>query len=88
MSEDLRCNACGELHSSARFIKTEDGRQLALQSEAFARYCQARYALKTYRTNKTRKGFLDKWREAKGEVEWAKLREEMLLLYNYRQAKG
>jgi hypothetical protein len=85
LSEDLKCEACGELHPSARLIKTEDGRLLALQSEAYTRYCLARYALRKYRTNKTRKGFLDKWREAKGEVEWAKLRAEMLLLYNYRQ---
>lgn len=85
MSEDLKCASCGEVHRNAKFIRTEDGRELALQSEAFTRYCQARYALRKYRTNKTRKGFLDKWRESKGEMEWAKLREEMLRLYDYRQ---
>ena len=85
MSEDLKCPACGELHSNARLIKTKDGRQLALQSEAYTRYCQARWALKTYRTNRTRQAFLGRWRENKGEAEWAKLRAEMLLLYNYRQ---
>lgn len=88
MSEDLRCEACGELHSSARLMRTEDGRELALQSEAYTRYCQARWVLKTYRTKRTRVAFLGRWRENKGEAEWAKLRGEMLLIYNYRQAKG
>jgi hypothetical protein len=85
LSEDLKCEACGELHSSARLIKTEDGRQLALQSEAYTRYCMARWVLRTYRSKRTRQAFLGKWRESKGEAEWAKLREEMLRLYNYRQ---
>jgi len=85
LSEDLKCPACGELHPNARLIKTEDGRELALQSEAFARYCMARYVLRKYRSSNTRKAFLGRWRESKGEAEWAKLRAEMLLLYNYRQ---
>ena len=88
MSEDLRCHACGELHSNARLIRTEDGRELPLQSEAYTRYCMARYVLKVYRTNNTRKAFLGRWKDKKGEAEWAVLRAEMLLLYNYRQAKG
>jgi hypothetical protein len=87
LSEDLKCEACGELHSNARYIRTEDGRLLALQSEAFARYCLARWVLKKYRSKRTRQAFLGKWREDKGDAEWARLRGEMLLIYNHRQAK-
>ena len=87
MSEDLKCEACGELHPNARHIKTEDGRLLALHSEAFARYCLARWVLKKYRSKRTRQAFLGKWREDKGEAEWARLRGEMLLIYEYRQAE-
>jgi hypothetical protein len=87
LSEDLKCEACGELHPNARHIRTEDGRLLALQSEAYSRYCLARWVLKKYRNKRTRQAFLGKWKEDKGDAEWAKLRGEMLLIYNYRQAK-
>lgn len=85
MNEDLKCPACGELHSSARLIKIEDGRMLALQSEAYIRYCLAKWVLKTYRSKRTRQAFLAKWHEKKGEQQWAALRGEMLLIYEYRQ---
>jgi hypothetical protein len=45
----------------------------------------ARYVLRKYRSNNTRKAFLGRWKESKGEAEWARLREEMLRLYDYRQ---
>jgi len=87
LSEDLRCPVCGELHPNARHIRTEDGRLLALQSEAYTRYCLARWVLRTYRSKRTRQAFLGKWREDKGDAEWARLRGEMLLIYEYRQSQ-
>jgi hypothetical protein len=86
LDEELRCEACREFHANARHIKTEDGRLLALQSEAYSRYCLARYVLRKYRNKRTRQAFLAKWQETKGVQQWAALRGEMLLIYEYRSS--
>ena len=87
-NEALRCHACGEFHENARLVKTEDGRQLGLQSEEFRKYCEAKWVLGKYRSKLTRRKYLANVETTRNQKAAVELREEMLRIWTYRKAKN
>lgn len=86
--EALRCHACGEYHQNARLIKTEDGRQLGLQSEEYRRYTEAKWVLGKYRSRTTRQKYLADIQTTRNQAAAVELRAEMLRIWTYRKEKA
>jgi hypothetical protein len=74
----LACRACGQIHPDARLVALPDGQEVGNYSEAHRRFHEARWVLKRYRVKKTRQGYLERARRARGEDAAHELREEML----------
>jgi hypothetical protein len=64
----LKCYWCGEVHERAKVVTTVDGRQMGNYSEEWRRYHEAKWVLKTYRSKRTRQGYLNRINEIRGEV--------------------
>ena len=86
--ERLRCYACGEVHAGARLVTTIDGRVFGNYQEAWFRYNEAVWVLKTYRSKRTRTGYLDAVEAKRGQAARAALRAEMLRVWEWKQSKG
>jgi hypothetical protein len=86
--ERLRCYACKEVHPNARLVKTEDGRQLGLQSEEFRKYCEAKWVLGKYRSKLTRRKYLANVETTRNQKAAVELREEMLRIWTYRKERA
>ena len=85
--ERLRCYACGEVHENAKLVTTLDGRTLGNYQEAWFRYNEAVWVLKTYRSKRTRTAYLDSVGEKRGQAARAALRAEMLLVWQWKEEK-
>jgi hypothetical protein len=85
VDERLRCYACGEVHESARIATTVDGRQMGSHSEEWRVYCEASFVLKRFRTKNTRRGYLQRITEIRGEKAVEILKTEMLRIWAYKQ---
>lgn len=81
---DLACPACGLVHPDARLVALEYGGQVSNYSEAWRRYCEARFVLKNKRTKNTRQGYLAAVIEKRGEAAARELRQEMMRIWRYR----
>jgi hypothetical protein len=86
--ERLRCYACQQVHPNAKLVKTEDGRQLGLQSEEYRRYCEAKHVLNKYRSKLTRQKYLADIQTTRNQAAAVALREEMLRIWTYRKEKA
>jgi hypothetical protein len=81
----LKCFACGEVHERARIVKTVDGREMGNYQDEWRRYHEAMWVLKKYRSKRTRQEYLGKVRENRGERAMHELRNEMMLLWQWKQ---
>jgi hypothetical protein len=87
VDERLRCYACGEVHGSARIVRTVDGREMGSHRQEWFLYNEATWVLKKFRSKRTRQGYLQQVRENRGEAGMQELRAEMLLLWQWRQGQ-
>ena len=85
--ERLKCYACGEVHENAKLVATIDGRVMGNYQEAWFRYNEAVWVLKTYRSKRTRTAYLDSVGEKRGQAARASLRAEMLLVWQWKEEK-
>lgn len=81
---ELACQACGLVHPDARLVALEYGGQVGNYSEAWRRYCEARYVLKKRRNKNTRQAYLATVIEKRGEQSARELREEMMRIWRHR----
>lgn len=84
----LKCHACGEVHEGARIVKTMDGREMGSYSFEWRVYCEANYVLKKFRSKRTRREYLQRIEEIRGEKMMEILRSEMLRIWTYKQEKN
>ena len=85
VDERLRCYQCGEVHPTARMVKTIDGREMGSYSFEWRVYCEANYVLKKFRSKNTRRGYLQRIGEIRGEKMVEILKAEMLRIWTYKQ---
>lgn len=83
--ERLKCYQCGEVHSAAKIVKTVDGREMGNYSFEWRVYCEASYVLKRFRSKNTRRGYLQRIGEIRGEKMVEILKAEMLLLWQWKE---
>lgn len=83
--ERLRCAGCGKIHPWARLVKLPDGREVGTDSEDFRRYCEAKWALRRYRSKNTRIRYLDLVEEKRGAKAREELRAEMLKIWEAKR---
>ena len=83
----LKCHACGEVHERARIVTTVDGREMGNYSGEWRRYCEAKYVLKTFRSKRTRQGYLHRIQEIRVEHAMWELREEMMRLWTWKEGQ-
>ena len=83
--ERLKCYACGEVHEAARLVRTVDGREMGNYSADWFLYNEAVWVLKKYRSKRTRQEYLGKVRGNRGEGQMLRLRDEMLLLWQWKE---
>jgi len=86
VSDDrLKCYACGEVHETARIVRTRDGREMGSYSREWFMYNEAVWVLKKFRSKRTRQEYLGRVMENRGEAEMYKLRAEMLLQWKWKE---
>jgi hypothetical protein len=85
--ERLKCYACGEVHETARIVKTRDGREMGSYSRQWFMYNEAVWVLKKFRSKRTRQEYLGRVKENRGEAEMNKLRDEMLLQWKWKEGQ-
>ena len=85
--ERLKCVACGKVHSHARIVKTEDGREMGNYSEEWRRYCEAKWVLKRYRSKRTRQEYLNEVEKERGYQPKMDLRDEMLKIWEWKKGQ-
>lgn len=83
--ERLKCYACGEVHETARIVRTVDGREMGSYSADWFLYNEAMWVLKKFRSKRTRQEYLGRVRENRGEAAMQRLRDEMLLLWQWKE---
>ena len=83
--ERLKCYACGEVHEAARLVRTVDGREMGNYSADWFLYNEAVWVLKKYRSKRTRQEYLGKVMGNRGEGQMQRLRDEMLLLWQWKE---
>ena len=83
----LKCYWCGEVHERAKVVTTVDGRQMGNYSEEWRRYHEAKWVLKTYKSKRTRQGYLNRINEIRGEVAMYELRAEMMVLWQWKEGQ-
>jgi hypothetical protein len=85
--ERLKCYACGEVHETARIVRTRDGREMGSYSRQWFMYNEAVWVLKKFRSKRTRQEYLGRVKENRGEAEMNKLRAEMLLQWKWKEGQ-
>jgi hypothetical protein len=85
VDERLKCYACGEVHSSARIVRTVDGREMGSHTQEWFLYNEAAWVLKKFRSKRTRQEYLQRVRGHRGEAGMEQLRAEMLLQWQWKQ---
>ena len=83
--ERLKCYSCGEVHEAARIVRTVDGREMGNYSADWFLYNEAVWVLKKYRSKRTRQEYLGKVAVNRGKARMQKLRDEMLLLWKWKE---
>ena len=84
-SPALACRACGEVHPDAHLVRLPDGRQVGSYSETHRRYHEAVWAMRRYRSNGTRRAYLERVAAKRGAEAMQALRTEMLTLWERRR---
>jgi hypothetical protein len=85
--ERLKCYACGEVHANSRLVTTLDGRTMGNYQQSWFLYNEAVWVLKTYRSKRTRTGYLDAVEAKRGQAARAALRAEMLLIWQWKEER-
>ena len=83
----LVCRACGQIHEDARLVVLPDGRRVGNYSEEYRRYNEAKWVFRKYRSKNTRRGYLSRVAEKRGEAAMQELRQEMWLVWKWKEGQ-